>query len=171
KGFKYIHHLVKNRFKIFSPSELLDLYGTPGNEQRQLPASKEDLLESSSSRDPLMDKPYIRELRKRLSDLREEMIEAEKMNDIGRKDAANAEFEVLLSQLRREVDRDGESREFSNDPSTRAKKSVAKNIDRSLKAMQKRDEELYRHFHQSLKPVESSIMAYRPTIDINWRTE
>ena len=108
-----------------------------------------------------------REYRERITEIDEDLAEAESNHDLARKDRLNEEREALIKEITRSTGLHGENREASSDRK-RARQSVSAAIHRALKAIKKEHEPLWQHLTNSLKIGE--FLSYQPDQPTTWTT-
>jgi len=108
-----------------------------------------------------------REYRERITEIDEDLAEAESNHDLARKDRLNEEREALIKEITRSTGLHGENREASSDRE-RARQSVSAAIHRALKAIKKEHEPLWQHLTNSLKIGE--FLSYQPDQPTTWTT-
>lgn len=108
-----------------------------------------------------------REYRERITEIDEELSEAEANNDLARKEKLNEEREVLNEEIARSTGLHGKNREASSDRE-RARQSVSAAIHRALKAIKKEHEPLWQHLKNALKIGE--FLSYQPDQPTSWTT-
>ena len=108
-----------------------------------------------------------REYKERITEIDEDLAEAESNHDFARKDRLNEEREALIKEIARSTGLHGENREASSDRE-RARQSVSAAIHRALKAIKKEHEPLWQHLTNSLKIGE--FLSYQPDQPTTWTT-
>ncbi len=98
----------------------------------------------------IIDRTALRGYRDRAEDLRDQLAEADKNNDSGRREAINAELEKLGDQMLAARGLSGRLR-HGQDDRDRIRKSVSMAIDRAIKAIQKDNPPLAKHLDLQLK--------------------
>jgi hypothetical protein len=115
----------------------------------------------------VLDSQALREYKERISEIDEELAEAEANNDLARKGSLNEEREALYAEVGRATGLHGKNREASSDRE-RARQSVSAAIHRALRAIKKEHEPLWQHLHNSLKIGE--FLSYQPDQSTAWIT-
>jgi len=115
----------------------------------------------------MLDERALREINERLSEIDEELPEAEANNDLERKSCLIKERDFLLAEVGRATGLHGKVREASNDRE-RHRQAVSVAIHRALKAVKKEHEPLWQHLNNSLKIGE--FLSYQPDQPTSWIT-
>jgi hypothetical protein len=116
---------------------------------------------------PLVDSSAKASYRNRLSDLREQLDEAECFNDIGRIAAVREEIGALTSQLASAVGLGGRNRGFSSD-AERARVTVTKRIKDVVRKLRTRHPALARHLASEIKTGYFCSYRRNPDHPIEW---
>jgi hypothetical protein len=109
----------------------------------------------------------LRNYNGRLSEIEEELQEAEANNDLGRKDRLTEERDFLLSEVSHSTGLHGRSREASSDRE-RHRQAVSRAIHRALEAIKKEHGPLWQHLNNSLTIGE--FLSYQPDQPTSWTT-
>jgi hypothetical protein len=152
KGLDYIHVLLQSPGRVFSPLELRDALAGQG-----LPIS---------TLGPAADVQAIRDYRRRLAELREDLDIATEHNDIGRTEKIMYEIEALEREISRCVGLGGRLRQ--NGDTERARKSVSNAIHRALNQLRSSHATLSRHLNAALKV--GNGLSYIPAEPREWDT-
>jgi len=146
------------------------LLAQPGRELHvaTLLASVQDdervLADSSSSE--VVDPESLRNYKRRIEELQEELAEAEGFHDVGRQEALCEELDALVCELARSTGLGGKSRQTGR--AERIRKSVCIAISRSIEYIEGRHETLARHLQAH---VDLGFQpSYRPPHAIEWKT-
>lgn len=115
----------------------------------------------------VLDAQALREYKDRISEIDEELVEADANHDLTRKDSLNEEREALYAEVGRATGLHGKNREASSDRE-RARQSVSAAIHRALRAIKKEHEPLWQHLQNSLKIGE--FLSYQPDQPTSWTT-
>ena len=105
------------------------------------------------------------EYRRRVQDLRSELAEAERFNDVGRAAKIRGEVEQLVNELKRAYGRDGRPRLVASG-SERARINVRNNLSTALSILKRSDPALYRHLQSALRT--GTFCSYQPERSIPW---
>lgn len=115
----------------------------------------------------VIDTQALREYKDRISEIDEELAEADANNDLARRDSLNEEREALYAEVGRATGLDGKNREASSDRE-RARQAVSTAIHRALRAIEKEHPSLWMHLRNSLNIGE--FLSYRPDKPTSWVT-
>jgi hypothetical protein len=171
KGLKYIHILISKPNKAFSAEELYrsvhwdsdgDLNG--GKD----PYRSDDYL-SENTHQPILDKKYIEEIKKRLRDLCEEIAEAERNKDLARKSILSDEKDKLESEALSNISPNKRIKGFRT-TETAKREGITRAINRSIKQLKEKEVTIGAHFDRSLRPV-TEPYVYRPDSEFDWKTQ
>ena len=114
----------------------------------------------------VLDAQAVAEYRRRLQDLRPELEEAARCNDLGRVSLLREEAEVLTAELTAGVGFQGRERRTSSH-SERARLSVFKNIRGAIEKIREANPALGRHLANSIKT--GFLCSYSPDPAVVWR--
>ena len=168
KGFRIIHYLVSNPQKFFQAKDLSALINPPINSYTKIIEdsgyAEDDEKErgDSLSSDPTANGKTWEVMITRMIELKEELSDAERDNDLGRKERIQEELEQIQSYLTRST---GDAR-FFMDENIRVKNTIIKSISRALDKIYQFDPTIGRHFRNALKPI--SRFSYHPDQPIKW---
>lgn len=113
------------------------------------------------------DKASIRSYKARLEAIAEELLEAKMENDVHRQVELREEAEQLANHLSSVTGLGGEPRPAADD-AEKARQTVTTAIRRSLKAIEKKHPELWKHLRKHLKT--GSFCCYAPDPEVTWVT-
>ena len=137
RGLQYVSYLLAH------PNERFHV--------RDLAALKEPLVEADrADAAPILDHQAKAHYRARLSELRTELDEAERMNDNGRAEGIRQELEFVNDELSAAVGLGGRDRRTS-DQAERARLRIGKTIRSALNAIRERDPSLGHHFSACIR--------------------
>jgi hypothetical protein len=122
-------------------------------------------VESEASTDSVLDGRARQEYRARLAELREELVEAERLHDLGRAERARHEVGVIESQLAGAYGLGGRARRLG-DPSGRARAAVTMRIRAAVAKIEKHHAALGRHLSRSIKT--GTVCSYEPETAVRW---
>lgn len=176
KGLQYLAFLLAHPGQEFPAHEILS--GVDGKAMMlgYSVASKmreqhlvEDGLKVSSLGDagPLLDSQAVREYRRELQELGEELEEARDFNDLARAEALEDKIEAIKKELTAAIGLKGRIRKGA-DPNERARKTLSKAVGRALVHIQKYDLDLWRHLQKALDL--GLTASYNPHALVNWIT-
>jgi tetratricopeptide (TPR) repeat protein len=153
-GLHYLARLVMAPGREF---HVLDLAGGPGTEQRHL----------SSDLGPILDEQAKTAYRRRLTELTEELAEAEAFGDHVRAEKARHEFETLTDQLAAAVGVSGRDRQ-AGAHAERARTAVTKAIRAVITHITTHDSILGGHLNQAIKTGTYCTYTPDPTAPLHW---
>jgi tetratricopeptide (TPR) repeat protein len=173
KSLRVIAHLIRNPGHQFHARELaaLDIPQRPA--AQPVPHDDENVGATVSTdlgdAGVVLDAQAVAEYRHRLKDLRPEIEEAERCNDLGRVSLLREEAEVLTAELAAGVGFQGRERRTSSH-SERARLSVTKNIRGAIEKIRDANPSLGRHLANSIKT--GYLCSYSPDAanPIVWRS-
>ncbi|GIX04587.1 MAG: hypothetical protein KatS3mg114_0456 [Planctomycetaceae bacterium] len=153
-GIGYIARLLVQPHKSISAITLLA--ARAGIDPRAVAGTSGEILDEESRR----------QFSQRYGDLEEELEEAERNNDLGRRDKIEKEREQLMVQLAAAVDIRGRVREQTD--VERVRKSVSEAVRRDIERIAKEHPALGRHLDASIN--RGTIFRYAPDRRIDWLT-
>jgi len=158
-GLTYIAYLLRHPRTEFHVTDLIDLI-----EGRAVEGSKTATADAATARSlgdagEVIDAQAKAEYRRRLADLREELEEAEELNDLGRVDRARAEIEALSDQLAEGIGLGGRHRRAASHVE-RARVNVTKRIAIALKKVNEHDPALAAYLRGRIKT--GTLCSYEP---------
>ncbi len=118
-----------------------------------------DAADRSGSGGDLVDRRTLAAYRQRLSDLDDDIAEAERHHDPERRAGAETERQAVLDELGRITRADGQSRVFSNHPAERARKAVSGRIRDAVRKLRPVLPELADHLERTI--VTGTYCRYR----------
>ena len=136
KGLSYICQLLRRPGHLTEATELMAAPGAP--------AIRSMALGSAGS---ILDDTAISQYKSRLAELRSEIGDAERDNDLGRKETLENEQEQIKSQLRSATGLGGRRRR-SNDDAEKVRKAVSNAISRAITAVRKHHRPLADHLQR-----------------------
>ena len=125
----------------------------------------EEVIPLLGSAGDVLDERALKEYRARLTEVDEELTEAEAHNDLGRQEKLLEEREALYTEIGCAAGHQGRRRRAADDWE-RARQSVSAAIHRALRAMQKEHEPLWHHLQNALKIGE--FLSYQPDQPTPW---
>jgi hypothetical protein len=114
-----------------------------------------------------LDPTALRSYRERVAEIDRDLADADSDHDLARKEALQADRELVLAELRRAVGLGGRRREAASGRE-RARTSVSHAVHAAFRAIQKEHEPLWRHLTNSVTVGE--ILSYRPDQPTAWAT-
>lgn len=146
RGLEYLAALLRAPGKELHVLELTSMgvaAVTPG-------AAKEDALGVGSGDDPVLDSKAIAAYRQRISDLQEEIDQAESWNDAGRSSLLTTQMQEIEQALSSALGLGGRVRSAPS-AAGRARVSVRNAIAAALKTIREHDERLGQHLSRSIR--------------------
>jgi len=116
---------------------------------------------------PMLDREALRQYRKRLADLDDELDDAEAKHDVGRYEKRSTEREALLKELARATGLGGKPRR-SGSSAEKARLNVTRTIRHAITHLSTALPELAAHLDESLATGVSC--CYEPRTNIAWTT-
>jgi hypothetical protein len=116
---------------------------------------------------PLLDDTARSAYRRRLTELDEDLAEAEAHADLGRLEQLRAEQSMVADELARALGLGGRGR-IAGDPMERARKAVTMRIRAAINTLGRQDENLARHLRNTVHT--GRLCSYEPDSDVTWRT-
>jgi tetratricopeptide (TPR) repeat protein len=152
KGLHYIAHLLSHPGEKFRVHDLVAVVEGPPDRAKATARSLPTLEVSGDLGDlgPILDDKAKASYRRRRQELREELDEAEAMNDEGRAQRARAEIEILEQQLTAAIGLGGRDRKTSAH-AERARVVVTRNIRAILGKIEQEHPPLGSHFNAAIK--------------------
>ena len=167
KGLEYIAYLLAHPgvrihacdlVAVVEGRALHDSAASVGHAQAQGLVAASNLGDAGEA----LDAQAVSSYRRRLTEVRAELAEAERNNDTGAKERAQREFEALSHQLASAVGRHGRVRRSSSHIE-RARALVTKNIRASVERIRRNDAKLAEHFASSIRT--GAFCAYLPQLE------
>jgi hypothetical protein len=115
---------------------------------------------------PQLDAQARGEYRRRVQELRTELAEAERFNDVGRAERLRVEIEHLVRELKRAYGHDGRPR-LALATSERARINVRNNLSTTFGILERSHPALYRHLRGALRT--GTFCSYQPERQIPWK--
>ena len=116
---------------------------------------------------PVLDATARRAYQQRLTDLADDLAEAEANADIGQMERLRVERSMLADELAGALGLGGRAR-FAADPAERARKAVTMRIRAAIKAIAAQDDVLARHLSNTIRT--GRLCSYQPEEAVRWRT-
>ncbi len=155
-GVCYMAQLLARKNKEISAMELYQTVNPPPAEALKSPASTE----------PVMDNKYLQNCAKKLKELRIDLGQAKKDNDLAEVSRVQQKIGQIEGVLSSGVGLRGRLRELSNDKA-RVRSSVTMAINRAIKPINNDFPKLYQHLKNSIHTGETC--SYKPDRDIDWQ--
>lgn len=159
-GLTYIAHLLRHAGTEFHVTDLVDV-ADGGQSAAAASSLPRDMATARSLGDAgeVLDAQAKAEYRRRLGELREELEEAQELNDLGRVDRCREEIEALSDQLAEGIGLGGRHERAASHVE-RARVSVSKRIAIALKKIQEHDEVLAAYLRGRIKT--GTLCRYEP---------
>ena len=173
KGLHYIAHLLRHPGTEFHANDLVAAgagprAGEPSNEERgpsRQELAAEGLVVSRLGGAPaLLDARAKAAYQERLSDLREELGDAERLHDLGRAEHAGAEIDFLTTELTAPF----RGHQKANPYAERARLTVTKGIKAALERISQNHPALGRHLAVTIRRGTFCVYAPDPRHPIPW---
>jgi hypothetical protein len=116
---------------------------------------------------PLLDREAIRQYRRRLAELDDELDQAVIQGDAGREAKSSAERDALIAELKRATGLGGRPRR-SGSPAEKARLNVTRTIRHAIADLATKVPELAEHLDESI--VTGASCSYQPLSNIVWTT-
>jgi tetratricopeptide (TPR) repeat protein len=170
KGLHYIAYLLSHPGEKFRVHDLIAMVEGPPDQSQSSRRSARELEISGDLGDvgPILDDKAKGDYRRRKQELREELDEAETMNDAGRVERALAEIEMLEQQLSAAIGLGGRDRKASSH-AERARVLVTRNIRTILGKIEEEHPPLGRHFNAAIKTGYLCTYIPAPESAIAWK--
>jgi hypothetical protein len=123
---------------------------------------RSDLGDAGTVLDPKAKADY----RRRLGELKEELEEAERLNDLGRKERLREEFDFVTAELAAAIGLGGRDRKTASHVE-RARSMVSNRIRFSMSRIEAMDSALGRHLNESIRT--GYLCAYLPRQPVDWQ--
>jgi tetratricopeptide (TPR) repeat protein len=142
--------------------DIASLVARPGREVHVA-----DLIGSGVQGDagPILDDRARREYRARLTELQEDLDEADRYGDVARSERAREEMDFLAGELAAALGLGGRAR-ATGDPAERARKAVTQRIRNVINRVAKEHPELGRHLDRSVRT--GRFCSYGPESPVDW---
>jgi hypothetical protein len=169
RGLESIAYLLANPDREFHVSELIG-QAVPVNCAAQRPTQKGgDQMRTVrlESGDPILDARAKAEYKHRLAELREELTEADRFNDLDRVEKIQREVNAITEQLTAAVGLGGRNRRAASQ-AERARSAVTKRIRGSIQRIAKATPSLGRHLAASVKTGYFCCYNPHPDCSVRW---
>ena len=154
KGIRDLAVLLAHPGQPVTALELVEAAGGP-------PAAA-----AGGSLGPVLDATARKAYKQRLTDLEDELNEAERNADLGRLERLRAERSMLAAELAGALGLGGRAR-FAGDPAERARKAVTMRIRAAIAAVAEQDDALARHLRNAVRT--GRLCSYQPEETVSWR--
>ena len=168
KGLHYLAYLLARpamRIHVMELANTLDgAVATTSAYSSDLPAGLAD-----NDDGPALDARARHEYRRRMTDLRIELAQAQAFNDAGQLEKITAEIEFLQAELASAVGLHGHPRRTGS-RMERQRQTVTKNIRSAIESIREKDPDLGRHLSDRVKTGYACVYFPDPDRDIRWQT-
>jgi hypothetical protein len=154
-GVAYLAHLLSNPGQDVAATQL----------RAVIAGQDEDLAVGSS--DEILDRKAVQEYKAELEDLKEQLVEAEANNDLGKKSSIQEQLVAIQDQLKTGTGLGGRLRKVPSDVE-RARQAVSVAIARTMKIIEKDHPPLWRHLKNALEL--GTHCSYSPDGTPTWQT-
>ena len=168
-GLVYIHHLIQHPGRELLAMVLVQQTRGAAAVGRTATAAETrdaDLSDDDTSgMGALLDPQAKRDYRNRIKELRDEIEEAERNNNLGAAANAREDLQFLESQLSAAFGLGGEPRPVGS-PQEKARKAVSKAIHRAIRNIKQENQHLGDHLSNAI--YIGAYVSYRPESSIDW---
>jgi hypothetical protein len=154
KGIRDLAVLLAHPGQPVSALELVEAAGGP------------PVAAASGSLGPVIDATARRAYKQRLTDLEDDLAEAEENADLGQLESLRAERSMLAAELAGALGLGGRVR-FAGDPAERARKAVTMRIRAAISTVAEQDAALARHLRNAVRT--GRLCSYHPEGTVSWR--
>jgi len=165
KGLLYIATLLQQPGCDVHVLDLLDAVPDPRIAAGTMPSRRR--LLAGRVTDPVLDAPARAALRLRLSELREEIDEAERFNDVGRRERLDIEAEQVKQVLEQALGLHGRSRPAGS-PIERARLNVTRAIKTAVRKISSGNNTLGHYFTTTIRTGNLCRYTPHPRLPIDW---
>jgi len=169
KGLHYVAYLLARPAQRIHVHDLIEaLEGSAANGQVHAESEDLEIVREIGGPVPTLDARARSEYRARMRDLRAELAEAERMNDLGRSESLRNEIEMVGQELTGSLGLGGRAR-AAGGSAERARGLVGKNIRSVVEKIRDQHRALGRHFAVAIST--GNFCAYQPEPDhpISWQ--
>ncbi len=171
RGLHYLAHLLAHPGERFHATELIRAVELTAIDPEKGPSCLADRLESHPNlgdAGPTLDLQARADYRRRIAELKGELLEADEINDRGRVERIHQELEFLTEELSAALGLGGRAR-LSSSHTERARVVVTRNIRATLKKIVVENPALGRHFNLSIKTGNFCTYLPEPESKIYWQ--
>jgi hypothetical protein len=145
--------------------DLVALLARPGEDVHVLDLA-DSAVRGTDSANPVFDKQARAEFQRRITELDEDLAEAEAHNDLGRVERIETERDALLTELRRATGHTGKDRGLGASTVERARKAVTARLRDTIHRIESALPDLGAHLDRSI--VTGNQCRYQPTEPLTW---
>lgn len=157
KGLRYLAHLLRNPDREIHALELVAAIEWGPRETPNLDAG--ELRPGSESAGEMLDAEAKAAYRRRIEDLQDDVVEAERFNDPERAARAREEIDALVEQLAASVGLGGRDRPAASN-AERARISISKAVKKAIERIEAQSPPLGRHLRATVRT--GTFCEYRP---------
>ena len=173
RGLHYIAYLLQHPHKEFHVITLISEHRVPSGEVAgaysvQDPQLSPDHSEGFSDAGEVLDPQARAAYKQRLSELREELAEAQEFHDLGRSERLTGEIDFLTQELARAVGLGGRARRMGS-PAERARVNITRAIKIALRKIDERHAMLGQHLAATIKTGTYCSYAPDARMPITWQ--
>jgi tetratricopeptide (TPR) repeat protein len=165
RGLHYIAYLLAHPHERFHVRELSAI---AGGDAFSAATSKPGIQAERENALPILDSKAKADYRARLSELRADLDEAERMNDTGRAERIRRELEFVNDELAVAVGLSGRDRKVS-DTAERARKRIGKAIRSALSGIREHDPSLAHHLTTCIRTGYYCAYFSDPQQQLSWK--
>lgn len=173
KGFHYIAWLLRHPSQEFAATDLVAAVGSGKNGALLTAARVSEMNQAQAiiarglgDAGAVLDAAAKAQYKRRLDDLREELEQAQQLNDLGRADKLLEEIDFIRAEVAAAVGLRGRDRKHASH-AERARLAVTKAIKGALNSIRQNDPELGRHLSSSIQT--GYFCAYLPRQPGTWQ--
>ena len=178
KGFKYIHYLVKNKFRDFGHIDLEPIDGIPvlDTGQAEVDFTKNDYQSDKKGGKTIDAKAMIhgkafKEIKQEFKDVNESLEDAKRGENLIEIEIAQEKYDEFEKYYYDYFTKHGRSKKFKTEQKN-IRDKIAKNIKDALAEIDIHDvtaqKKIWNHFNDALGGLYSKSIAYRPNPDVDW---
>jgi tetratricopeptide (TPR) repeat protein len=145
--------------------DLVALLARPGDDIHVLDLA-DSAMRGNESANPILDTQARAEFQRRITELDEDLAEADAHNDLGRVERVETERDALLTELRRATGHTGKDRGLGASTVERARKAVTARLRDTIRRIESALPELGAHLDRSI--VTGNHCRYQPTEPLTW---
>jgi hypothetical protein len=166
KGLRYLARLLAEPGREFHVLELVALETEPAGQLRG-PSRHELRVSTSGDAGPLLDARAKQAYRRRLTEIEEDIAEADSMADLGRRAQAQVERDFLIRELSRAVGLGGRDRRAGS-ASERARVSVTRAVRQALSRIRQHHVPLADHLERRVRTGAYCVYMPDPGLPVTW---
>ncbi|MFO7553844.1 MAG: hypothetical protein R6W88_01455, partial [Desulfobacterales bacterium] len=179
KGFKYIHYLVRNKFKDYSHEDINQLDGIEVNHIgiKESSSPKVGSQKVTNKKRIIHHRTMIhgqsaKEIKRKYKELKESLADAEREEDPIEIQMAQEEYDKFSGIFYEYFYGNGKVKKFKTEQK-KIRDRIAKNMKEALNEIKKYDsthkQRIWNHFNDVFGGIYASSISYRPNPDIDWQ--